>query len=95
MTDGQAGSSIEEVDAAGRMPDVSDRATFEEIVGTQEAVRKQLERARQKAGPPPREDGECACGCGAEVPEARRALGYGITVFCQQKREKLDREYGR
>jgi hypothetical protein len=32
----------------------------------------------------PRDDGECACGCGREVNPARLALGYGLAIECAE-----------
>lgn len=36
----------------------------------------------------PREDGECACGCGNEVDPRRLALGYGLTIECATEMER-------
>jgi len=78
-----------------RTADASDRATAEEQACTDEALRLQLARIAREAGPPPEPDGQCACGCGAEVDPRRSALGYGLALGCQERRELAARTRAR
>jgi hypothetical protein len=71
-----------------RLSDVSDRATVEEGAYAAEALSRQQRKAAAMQVPP-REDGECACGCGNEVNPARLALGYGLTLECAERRERM------
>jgi len=68
-------------------PDPADRASAEEALHNEDALAEHRRRAAaQKV--PPREDGECACGCGEEVDPRRLALGYGLTLHCAERRER-------
>lgn len=76
-----------EVDDKERLSDTSDRATAEEMAFTQENLDRVRQRA-QRGHVPPRDDGDCACGCGNPVNPARLALGYGLTIECAARRER-------
>ncbi len=63
--------------------DPSDLATKHADFFTDQAMQAQrlAASAHQVA---PRDDGECACGCGREVNPARLALGYGLAIECAE-----------
>lgn len=68
-------------------PDPMDRASAEEAIRNEYAIAEQRRRAAASRVPP-REDGECACGCSNEVDPRRLALGYGLTLECAELRER-------
>jgi len=70
-------------------PDPIDRASAETTIQTDDAIK--LQQAKAEAAQrrwAPREDGECACGCGNEVNPKRLALGYGLTIECAERMER-------
>ncbi|UQM93954.1 hypothetical protein vBSmQDWS359_45 [Stenotrophomonas phage vB_Sm_QDWS359] len=78
-----------EVQPAEHHPDPVDRASAEALAHDEAAVdaaRRKAEAARKRWAP--REDGECACGCGNEVDPRRLALGYGLTIECATRMER-------
>lgn len=70
-------------------PDPIDRAAAESRAHDEAMIDMQRRKAAaaQKRWAP-REDGECACGCGNEVDPRRLALGYGLTIECATKMER-------
>lgn len=75
-----------EVEEFQRHADESDRASATEATTTADGIdRIRVEAARRAARYAPREDGECACGCGNEVDPRRLALGYGLTLECAER----------
>jgi len=68
-------------------PDPTDMASAEEAIYNEDALAEHRRRAAASKIPP-REDGECACGCGEEVDPRRLALGYGLTLECAERRER-------
>ncbi len=78
-----------EVQPAEHHPDPVDRASAKALAHDEAAVdaaRRKAEAARKRWAP--REDGECACGCGNEVDPRRLALGYGLTIECATRMER-------
>lgn len=78
-----------EVQPADHFADPIDRASAESMAHDEATIDAQRRKAaaynRRYA---PREDGECACGCGNEVDPRRLALGYGLTIECAMKMER-------
>lgn len=80
---------MEQHEAAHQHPDPIDRAAAESLAHDEamiDAARRKAEAARKRWAP--REDGDCACGCGNEVDPRRLALGYGLTIECATRMEK-------
>lgn len=71
-----------------RVADPSDRATLEEQANVDECLARVKARAVRSSAAP-REDGDCACGCGNPVDPRRIALGYGLTLECAERRERV------
>lgn len=69
------------------MADIADRASLEEAAYNGEALNRQQMRAKAMTFAP-RDDGNCACGCGNPVHPKRLALGYGLTLECSERRER-------
>ncbi|ATS92253.1 hypothetical protein JTY56_gp78 [Xanthomonas phage Bosa] len=78
-----------DIQPAENFPDPVDRASAESLAHDDASVdaAKRAAAARQKRWAP-REDGDCACGCGNEVDPRRLALGYGLTIECATKMER-------
>lgn len=78
-----------EVQPAEHHPDPVDRASAEALAHDEAAVdAARRAAAARNARWAPREDGECACGCGNEVDPRRLALGYGLTIECATRMER-------
>lgn len=82
----------ESATAVEHHPDPVDRASAEEAIRNEDAIAEQRRRA-EASRVPPREDGECACGCGNEVDPRRLALGYGLTLECAERRERKQKGF--
>lgn len=78
-----------DIQPAEHFPDPVDRAAAEAQAHDEASVdaTRRAAAARNKRWPP-REDGDCACGCGNEVDPRRLALGYGLTIECATKMER-------
>lgn len=78
-----------DIQQADHFPDPIDRASAESLAHDKasiDAARRAAEARNRRWAP--REDGDCACGCGNEVDPRRLALGYGLTIECATRMER-------